>query len=266
MTIRSVLRAGIITSMLALAGIGSASAANIDLGFALDESGSISGTNFSLARTGLSNALGNIPVGGANTYRVSVVAFSGSARTVITQTINTAADRALVQAAVAGVVQQGGGTCISCATSQLVTNFSAGPGLGASTLFNITTDGETTSGVLSGTTLRSNLLAAGVDTISAEAVGTFDTAFLLALTGASSVITDPANLPNAYTSGFVLRVDNFADYQGAINAKIQNIVAPPTAVPGPIAGVGLLPLLGFAFAWRARRRKHLFGLTEVSRR
>ncbi len=60
---------------------------------------------------------------------------------------------------------------------------------------------------------------------------------------------DPNALPNPLTQGFVLRVDNFADYQGAISAKIQRIVQ----VPEP----GTLTLLGLAGVWFGfgRRRK-----------
>jgi hypothetical protein len=236
-----------------------AEAAIIDLGFALDASGSIGSSNFVTARNALSAALGQIPFSGPDTYRVSVVRFDTTATTVTTQTINSAAALASVQAAVAATSYPGGATCISCATTQLLTNFQGLGGLGDFTLFNVITDGEPTVGTTSGATLRTSLTAAGVDGISAEAIGAFDLSFLQALVAPNPGVTtnNPAALPDPYTSGFVLTVANFAGFQAAIDQKIRNIVVTPpgTIVPGPIAGAGLPALLALGgFVW-ARRRK-----------
>jgi Mg-chelatase subunit ChlD len=151
-----------------------AEAAIIDLGFALDASGSIGTTNFQTARNALAQALGQIPFGGPDTYRVSVVTFANSAQDVVTATINSAAALAGVQNAVANAFYTQGATCISCGTNELVSNFQGLGGLGDFTLFNVITDGEPTVGTTSGATLRTSLTAAGVDGISAEAIGAFD--------------------------------------------------------------------------------------------
>ena len=58
-----------------------ASADKIQLGFILDESGSIGAGNWNIIRQGLADAVDLIPVGGADTYEVSVVSF-GSGSTI----------------------------------------------------------------------------------------------------------------------------------------------------------------------------------------
>jgi von Willebrand factor type A domain-containing protein len=237
-------------------------ALTIDLGFALDESGSISGGNWNLAKTGLANALSVIPTSGPNVYRISVVKFDNTAETVITRTITSAADITAVQSAITGANQQGGTTCISCGTALLSANIAAlAGGFGNISLLNITTDGEPNVGEQNGSTLRGTTVAAGWDSISAEAVGVGSggLAFLqnLVFPNPGATTGNPNALPNPLLQGFVLTVDNFADYQGAIGAKVQRIVddAPGTTpIPGalPLFASGL-GAIGF-LTWRRKKK------------
>ena len=65
----------------------------VQLGFILDESGSIGATNYNTIKTGLANAINTlVPVGGL--YEVTVVSFASSATTLVNHMlISTAADR-----------------------------------------------------------------------------------------------------------------------------------------------------------------------------
>lgn len=219
-------------------GFGSANAAIIDLGFALDMSGSIGSSNWNLIKSGLSNALALIPTSGPDQYRIGVVAFDDAAVSVLAPTILTAGNLAAVQSAINGAAYGGGLTCISCAANMLNTSFSA-LGFGATSLMNITTDGVPNVGETNGTTLRNTLTGAGWDSVSAEAIGSFNLSFLQNLVSPNpGVVTgDPNALPNPLVQGFVLTVDSAADYAGAISAKVQKIVDVPE--PGTIALLGV---------------------------
>ncbi len=219
-------------------------AATIDLGFALDESGSVSRPDFTLAQNGLANALAQIPTTGENTYRISVVAFNSSARTIVPVTEVTAANLAMIQNTIRTATKFSGGTAIDRAVDLLTANFTAA-GLGDTSLFNITTDGQSSLTRLQ--TSATAASAAGIDGLSFEAVGSANTANLLnvAFPGTPILVDDAANLPNPTEDSFVLRVAGFSDYEAAITAKIGRIVIDtgggPTPAPVPLpAGLSLM--------------------------
>jgi len=246
----------IAASVMVGGAVTSAKAAIIDLGFAVDGSGSIGSSNFNTVKAALANALGVIPLAGQNTYRVSVVQFGSSVSNVFTTVINTASDLTSLQSAVATMsYMSGGSTCISCATTALTSNINSLGGFGDLSLMNIMTDGAPNVGITNGTTLQGTLTTAGWDSISAEAVGSFNLSFLQALVSPNPGVTtaDPNALPNPLTSGFVLTVANFDAYEAAITAKIQKIVDTTTPIPVPAA----LPLLlgGLGGLWLASRRR-----------
>ena len=61
-----------------------ARAATIQLGFLLDSSGSIGAVNWGIITNGLASAINtHIPVGGLDTYEVSVVTFSSGTQTIV---------------------------------------------------------------------------------------------------------------------------------------------------------------------------------------
>jgi hypothetical protein len=230
-------------------------AATIDLGFALDASGSVDQSDFNAARLALSQALAQIPTSGADLYRVSVVSFSTTSTVAQTFVVNSGAQLALLQAAVAALPYTGGSTCISCATTNLTAGINGLGGFGDRSIINLVTDGVPNGGNENGASLRSQLVTAGWDGLSAEAIGTFNTTFLQALVfpGVAQIVNDVANLPDPFVQGFILTLDTFAAYNAAIDAKIANIV---NAVPLPAAlalfpfGAGLLGFMG----WRRRKQ------------
>jgi len=235
-------------------GVGSAHSAIVDLGFALDRSGSVGSANWASVVNGLANALAVIPTAGPNQYRIAVSSFSSAATLDLAPTIVTAGNLAGLQATIQGIGYSGGTTCISCAATILSNAYTAAGGFGDVSLLNITTDGVPNVGVTNGTTLRGTLVGDGWDSISAEAVGSFNLSFLQALVYPNPGVTtnNPAALPNPLVQGFVLTVNNFAAYEAAITAKVQRIVDTQVPTPGTLSLVAL-SLLSLGLVTRRRR-------------
>lgn len=251
-------------SVFALAGT-SASAALIDLGFSLDASGSVGSFNFNTTRTALANALSVIPTSGPNEYRIAVTTFANGSSTIVIPTIVTAANIAALQTAVSNAVYTGGGTDTAGAITDLSNLFRlSATGYGATTLLNITTDGQPNDQAAAVAAAQAALVA-GVDGISFEAVGSgissmsaLNDMAAIAGPGTGVIVTDLTALPNATVQGFVIPVSDFAGYSAAISAKIGKIVddtgGGTPVVPLP-AGLPLL-LTGIAgfIGLRVRRR------------
>ena len=80
-------------------------AATIQLGFILDESGSIGAGNWTTIVNGLASAISTyIPVGGADVYEISVVKFGGSATASVSNfAVTTVAQRTSLAATIAAL-------------------------------------------------------------------------------------------------------------------------------------------------------------------
>lgn len=231
----------------------------VNLGFAIDHSGSVSNADFTLQQQGLANALSLIPTSGAVQYRVSVITFGNDVKTLVAPTVVTsAADITAMQTAITTHVRSNtGSTQTGAAIDQLVSLFAGVSNLqNTLTLFNISTDGVPccqSDAQTIAETASANAFTAGVDGISVELVGNFTQSQInnmLAITGPNpSVYTnDPNALPNPINQGFVLGIDNFQDYQGAIATKIQRIVDDTGGGSAPIPLPASLPLLLGAIA------------------
>lgn len=270
MSLRRLIAAGVLATAAAF-GSTSAKAALIDLGFVLDGSGSVSSSNYNTARTALSQALDKIPLSGTNQYRIAVISYGSSNRTVLEPTILTADNIAAVKSTVASAVKAGGGTNTGAAITYITSLFANSVGgLGATSLINITTDGAASSQSAAETAAR-NAHLAGIDGISFEAVGTGVSSLAaqrnmarIAGLGTSNdfnagvIVSDLNSIPNATQTGFVIPVSSFEGYSAAITAKIGQIVVDTgggevSPVPVPAA----LPLLlsGIAVIGMVRRRR-----------
>lgn len=243
----------------------------VNLGFAIDESGSVGTADFKLQKEGLANALALIPTNDPNVqYRVGVVSFGSNVATVHAPSVVTsAADITAIQNAVLGRDQiYTGSTQTGSVINTMVNQFQAFGDLADTlTIFNISTDGVPCC-QYNAQQLAENAaaaaLAAGVNSIGIELIGGHDqTAVdnMLAVAGPNATAFDsPSDLAgiNVATTGFVLKIDNFDDYQGAISAKIQKIVDDVddelSPVPVPAALPLLLGALGMMGAVRLRRR------------
>jgi hypothetical protein len=245
---------------------GAAHAANIDLAFIMDRSGSVGG-QFSGAMTALANALAaNIPVGGPDTYRIGVVTFADNASVKVAPTVinSQAALDGVVAAIKSGNGNGSGLTNYTAAFNAVASAF--GKALGDTSLINMMTDGVPTTGGTGGDGLynTSTLQSIGWDSLSFESIGNSSGNNLLAdicfgpgnppggavdcpIYNSAAQISDPATVP------FVLDLNSFADYNAVIGSKVAKIVN-PDPIPVPAA----LPLLAgglalFGFVGRRRR-------------
>jgi hypothetical protein len=229
------------------------------LGFILDRSGSIGASNWNIIVDGLSSAIGSlIPVTGADQYEISVVSFSTSASIDVNKVlVDSAATRTALATSIfnlgdgrANDVYTGGNTNFADAFSNMQTALSGSANSPTRSYVNFATDGVQNVGG-TGVTERNSLIAAGVDNISIEGIGSGIDATDLQTNFCHPTPCDTTNPYNFPTNGFYIGVADAAGYAAAIGNKIR-IVTGQVPEPGTLALIGIALA---AFGMTSRRRE-----------
>ena len=224
------------------------------LGFALDASGSVSATNYDLLRTGLNSAIAGLPVDGS--VEITVVTFASGSSTVVAPTILTAASLPDIQNSITTHTKTGGGTNTAGAIDRLTAELTGSVNFadpGSSAHINLATDGFANSQSAAETSSQ-NSAAAGVDSLSVEAIGGginspggLANMLALAFPGPATILAEnETNIPDPTNGSWVVPVSDFSAYADVVNAKVQAIVNNPNPVPAPgtvaIFALGLISL------------------------
>jgi hypothetical protein len=243
-------------------------AATIDLGFSLDESGSVGQTNFETTRDALADALFNAfsvnPNPGGDTYRIAVTKFDNDVDVVVGVTEVTASNIGNIRDTIKTAGYEGGSTATAEAITETFDLFvSSAAGLSPTSLINITTDGnpccffENTEDEARDAALAAH--NAGLTGLSFEAVGSnIDLDLMRDLAGLGTsgdanlgVQATLGTIPDPRTTGFVLPVSDFDAYSSAIEAKVSAVID-PNPIPLPAAAWMLLAGIGALFGLRRR--------------
>ena len=228
-----------------------AEAGPIQLGFILDGSGSIGPTNWTTIRNGLASAVNAyVPLG--SQYEVSVVTFGTSATQNIKNfVVSDAASKNLLVNSIANLPYlNGGSTNYAAAFTAMQQVLQLSISNASFSYVNFATDGQQNSGG-TGVTERNSLIAAGVDNISIEGIGSSVDANDLQTNFCYPGPCTIAPVYNFPTKGFYVGVADAAGYAAAIGEKVEIVTTvPDLGSTLALFGVALVGLQGL------RRRFH----------
>jgi hypothetical protein len=216
---------------------GSAQAGVIQLGFILDSSGSIGAGNWTTITTGLSNAI-NALVPTNSQYEISIVTFSSGTSILVNHVlIDSAATRSAVAAAVAAAPFLNGSTNMGGGFQDMQTALTTSSQTIDFSYVNLATDGVPNTGPDTATAVAA-IIAAGIDNISIEAIGSGVDASFLQNVVCYPQSCDTSSPYNFAAQGFYIPVADAAEYAAAIGNKIR-IVTHQTPEPATLSLFGL---------------------------
>jgi hypothetical protein len=218
-----------------------AQAATLELGLAIDESGSISASDFQLQKQGYIAALSDpsvLPTDGS--VAIGVVKFSSNVVNVFTMQQITSANLGALIAALNGMTQRGGSTNIGAAINTLTDQIFTNGFQSDRQIIDVSTDGDDNGGILAAA--QTAALARGLDQVNCLGIGAgANCRPVLAGTGAFAI--------NA----------NFNTFEAALRRKITIEVS--GAVPEPATWA--MMILGFGVVGMAMRRRRVPGVAQL---
>ncbi len=196
----------------------------VKLCIAIDGSGSISSSNFTLMVNGLAAAIEDpavLPQNGS--VEISAVQFGSAVTTAVSPIqIFSQANANTVAAQLRAISKDNGGTNMSGAVSSCTTLLTGSCGGVSRQVINVVTDGEPTDPTAT-INARNAAISAGIDEINAEAVSAPAAAFNFLLN--QLVYPQPGIVAPPFTSpGFVIQTGTFEDFADAVRGKIGQIV------------------------------------------
>ena len=204
----------------AYAGVPACSGSTLELGLGIDGSGSISPADFALQKNAYANVLGTIPTDG--TVAVGVWQFDHTIVNVFpTTVISSVADRNNLVTAVNGMTQLGGNTALAGVISTIATELSTNGIVMDREVIDISTDGFDTVG--------GNPVQAALDAVNLQGINQVNGLGIGVLPNF-----------NAGIGSFSVQVDSFADFQDALDNKLQKEFCPVGGSILPIDTAALL--------------------------
>jgi Protein of unknown function (DUF1194)/PEP-CTERM motif len=220
----------------------SANAATLELGLAIDGSGSMSVAQFNLQRDAYISVLSDISVLPRDgTTAIGVKVFSTGITTVFAMAEITAANHGDLITALMGMTRPGLQTNISGVINDFTTEIFSNGVTSTRQIIDVSTDGINNVGNL--VTARSDALTAGIDQINCIGIG-------------PSANCTPVT---AGTGAFSLNAATFDDFRAALKKKILIEVR---GVPEP--GTWMMMIFGFGLAGTALRRQRRNAVAQLA--
>jgi len=214
----------------------------LQLGFLIDGSATVSAQDFQTIRNALADTLSNqtiVPQNGS--VEVTVVQFSDSAaRTEVAPTVVTASSIDGIVSQIQSIDQGGGGTPLWLGIDRVTDLIAGSPNFAGANrqILNVATDGQpqvpndgvsVATGIQRSLDARNRAQSLGIDELDAEGIGQAitDTSFrnfLLDLVFPQpGTLIETVNIGNP-DPGFVVLVQNFSQFQSAIEDKVTTIL------------------------------------------
>lgn len=243
----STMAAAAVATTLSVGVTGGANAGLIQLGVAVDASGSIGSSNFNTVRTGIANAINAIvPTNGS--VELTLVRFASYVSTIIGPTVITAANKASIVSTISSMSFTGGTTGLASAINSLTSQITGSSNFATAdaSIYNIVTDGFPNSQSNS-IAQRNNAIGAGIDEIDIEFIGSNTAGYNFMR---NSICYPLACDTTSFTPGFIVGV-TFDNFQTAFENKLRFVTNQAIPEPGTLALFGL-GLVGLSIA---RRKK-----------